>query len=42
MKMEIEKGPGYDWVVTYKTGDGSIETMNVFGCLTPKKGVRRS
>ena len=40
--MEIEKGPGYDWEITYKTGDEPIETMSVFGCLTPEKALEEA
>ncbi len=30
-QMKIEKGPGYDWLVTYQFDDEPIETMSVFG-----------
>lgn len=28
--MKFEKGPGYDWIVTYEDDDG-VEEMSVFG-----------
>lgn len=29
--MKIEKGPGYDWVITYQFDDEPVESMSVFG-----------
>lgn len=32
--MVAEKGPGWDWLVTYEGDGAETETMTVFGCLT--------
>jgi hypothetical protein len=42
MGIEVEKGPGYDWSVTYRWEDGKIDTLSVFGVLTIEKAIEEA
>ena len=38
--MQIEKGPGWDWLVDYEWEDGEMDVVSVFGCLTIEDAVK--
>jgi hypothetical protein len=40
--MEIEKGLGWDWAVTYQWEDEKPDVVSVFGCLTIEDAIREA
>ena len=32
-EIKIEKGPGWDWLVSYEWEDGQTDDVAVFGCI---------
>ena len=40
--MKIEKGPGWDWTVTYQWEDEKPDAMSVFGCLTIEDAIKEA
>lgn len=40
--VEVEKGPGYDWAVTYRWEDGTTGTMSVFGVVSIDKAIQEA
>ena len=40
--MQIEKGPGWDWLVNYEWEDGEMDVVSVFGCLTIEDAVKEA
>ena len=40
--MRIEKGPGWDWAVTYQWEDQEADIVSVFGCLTIEEAIKEA
>ena len=40
--MQIEKGPGWDWLVKYEWEEGDQDVLSVFGCLTIEEAVKEA
>lgn len=40
--MQIEKGPGWDWAVTYQWEDEEPEVLGVFGCITIEDAIKEA
>lgn len=38
----IEKNPGYDWVVTYQSEDEPVEELDVFGAMTVEAALKEA
>ena len=41
-KVEIEKGPGWDWSVLYRWEDGTTDIVSVFGVLTAEMAIQEA
>ncbi len=38
-EFKIEKGPGWDWLVSYEWEDGQTDDVAVFGCITIEDAI---